>query len=339
MLQIVSQTNLDTVIFIGDDEPPHKITGLTLGLIKKKYICGGMGSTVTTFMKNSDNKNVEGLRVRFTKFDGSVPKYNNSYRNLRASLFKRTNINNNTTFTTTVSRGVTTRNQTEIIIKLTPATCDRKTLLDDNVLSKFTRHITTNENLTILPSISLTESLRDEVFTDLSKDKIMQEDKIKELNEQHQLKLDNVVMKIKNVETYHKSLYPYLILRQFSGTSNNSTQPITLSEFDKFINRKEIIDQCSIPKKSTRDRFIDLCNIFKDNTVLDKLKTNNFEFRNQSNNLIIEFFGIQLVREKDFNHFKYFDHPGINFCADYLERSNTFNILEAKISKEIITRI
>ena len=38
MLQIVSQTNLDTVIFMSDDTPMSQIVGLNLGLLKKKFL-------------------------------------------------------------------------------------------------------------------------------------------------------------------------------------------------------------------------------------------------------------------------------------------------------------
>jgi len=37
MLQIVSQTNLDTVIFMSDDTPMSQIVGLNLGLLKRSF--------------------------------------------------------------------------------------------------------------------------------------------------------------------------------------------------------------------------------------------------------------------------------------------------------------
>jgi hypothetical protein len=43
MLQIVSQTNLDTVIFMSDDTPMSQVVGLNLGLLKRSFVYWNRG--------------------------------------------------------------------------------------------------------------------------------------------------------------------------------------------------------------------------------------------------------------------------------------------------------
>ena len=100
-----------------------------------------------------------------------------------------------------------------------------------------------------------------------------------------------------------------------------------------------IFDHTAYPSKNAKNQFIELCEIFNNNNVLKKLKANGLEFIKDLKRLKIELFGIQIINVLDLLKFKYLDHPGINFCADFLDKSNTFGIIEAKMSKEIISRI
>lgn len=334
MLQVLSQTNLDTTLFIGNDEPNFKLVGLNLGLLKKGYHCEGTGAIATTFMVDSTGKNIEGLRTRFTKTEGSQsydPRYRYSSYNRNQtirSFFKRKITTENTATELTVSRGLRS-NRTEITFRLVPSSEDRKKLFDIDIISRYSRHIKTTEEMAVLPNIQSSVELNNDDF----------KTKTEEQEEAAKLHMDSAVARTKEFEESFKYLYPLLVLRNFTGTSNSTIQQISLAEFDKFSRQIGILEEVSIPTKCARKKFIELCEIFRDNNVLTKLKANNFEFNKNNKHLMISFFGIQIVNEESFKHFQFFDHPGINFCADFLDKSRTFDTVEAKISKEIITRI
>lgn len=323
MLQVLSQTNLDTVLFIGNDEPIHRVVAVNLGLFKKEYHCEGTGAMSTTFMTDVHSNRIEGLRTRFTK----TRSYSRHSQN--RSYFKRKTINENTETELTVSRNVKHFGKIEILIKITPSVEDRKKLLDVDVLSRYSRHIKTTEEKTILPALISSANIGQDIISP----------KLEEDEENAKLALDTIVVRVKNFENNFKQFYPLLVLRDFTEISNSTAQNISLAEFDKFNKQLDIIEEVSIPTNYARKKFIEICEIFKNNNVLTKLKANNFEFRKDRHNLVIELFGVPVINEKNFKHFQYFDHPGINFCADYLDKSRTFDIIEAKISKEIITRI
>jgi hypothetical protein len=325
MLQVLSQTNLDVTVFIGNDEPNFKIVAFNLGLMKKGYHCEGTGAIVTTFMSDY-GKHIEGLRTRFTKTENA--RYNNNRYSQKHSYFKRKTINETNSMELMISRGIRSRGKTEVSIKITPSAEDRKNLLDMDVISKYSKHIKTTEEMVIIPIVMSTVELSDDDFFP----KPDEEDSA-------QLHLDTAVARVKDFEENYKRIYPFLVMRSFTGASNSTAQKMSLSEFDKFTRQINIIENTSIPTKSARKNFVEICDIFKNNNVLTKLKANNFEFNKNMDRLMISFFGITLINEKDFKHFQYFDHPGINFCADFLDKSRTFDTVEAKISKEIITRI
>ena len=333
MLQVVSQTDLDTVLFIGNDEPVHKIVGLNLGLLKKGFHCDGTGAITATFMTNAVGNAIEGLRTRFTKTTQHQSNLYSSRHSRRyfsnKSFFKRKTVEDNTTTELTVSRGIKSNSKVEVSLRISPSVEDRKKLLEIDIISKYSRHIKTTDEMAIFPNIYSSLDLNENDFSP----------KTDEQEEASKVHLDVAVSRVKDFETNFKYLYPFLVMRNFTGTSNTTLQQISLAEFDKFARQIDIIEEVTIPSKFARKQFIEICDIFKNNNVLTKLKANNFEFRKNGNNLCVDFFGIQLVNEKEFKHFQYLDHPGINFCADFLEKSRTFNIVEAKISKEIITRI
>ena len=326
MLNVISQTDLDTVLFIGNDETTYKTVALNLGLLKKGYHCEGTGAITATFMTNPQGVNIEGLRTRFTKTQN--PRYHNNRYSQTHSHFRRKVVSENTVMDLTITRGVRSHGKTEVSIKIIPAIEDRKKLLDCDIISKYSRHIKTTEEMTILPMFVSSVSLNNDDFFPKPEEE-----------ESAQLHLDMAVARVKDFEESYKYLYPFLVMRSFTGTSNLSAQNISLAEFDKFNRQTPIIENTSIPTTLARRNFIEICDIFKNNNVLTKLKANNFEFNKNSNHLMVSFFGITLINEKDFKHFQFFDHPGINFCADFLDKTKTFNIVEAKISKEIITRI
>ena len=324
MLKIINQTNLDIILFISDDEPLSRITELVLGLLKKRYICEGIGATIETVMTDND-KNIKGLRARFTK--STHKQY--AYRGLNSSYFKR-NVNDNETMVQLNILSGTTFKRTEVIIRVTPSPKDCKLLLNTDIISRYSRHVKTIEDMTILPTIV--------VHTDIDDRDIRPT--VPEKEEASEIHIDTIISRIKEFENNFKYLYPCLSLRNFYGNTKQEVQKMSLFEFHKFNKQIDILEQVSIPTNYSRQKFIDLCEIFKNNNILTKFKANNFEFRkNFGNYITVSFFGIPMIYETEFKVFKYFDHPSIDFCADFLDKSKTFDILEAKLSKEIITRI
>jgi len=323
MLQILSKTNLDITLFIGNDESIHKVTGLVLGLHKKGYRCEGSGATVSTFMTGGDGNSIEGLRVRFTKSSDS------GYGRFSRSFFKRKITKDGATITLDISRGTKLRHKTSVSVRIVPSSEDKRTLSNIDIISRYSRHIKTSEAIVDIGDIISSADIDNDCFSNKSSE---------EDNNNSALLLDTVVTRVKDLETNYKYLYPFLCVQNL--TKKQSLSAITLAEFNKFAKQTDIIEEVSMPTKCARQKFIELCDIFKSNTVLNKLKANNFEFRKDArNSLSVDLFGFELINEINFKHFKYFDHPGINFCADYLDKSKTFDIIEAKVSKEIITRI
>ena len=327
MLQVLSKTNLDTTLFIGNDEPTYRIIGINIELFKKGYHCDGIGATATTFMADACCNNVEGLRTRFTKTE--VPNRKNSNYSNRSvrTYFKRKVVNDNTGIELIISN-IKYHYNVDFSIRISPSLQDQQKLLEGDILSRYSRHIKTTEEMVILPDIYTTMNVDTDDFKP-----------VQEKIDEAQLHLDTIVARTKEFEDNFKIMYPLLVLRSFANVSNRTGANISLSEFDKLSRQSNIIENVSIPSIPARKQFIELCDIFKNNNVIPELKANNFEFRNDHGDLVVSFFGIEMIRERNFKHFQFFDHPGINFCADYLDKSRTLDIIEAKLSKEIITRI
>jgi len=326
MLKILSQTVTDTVLFIGDDEPLSKVVGLNLGLLKKNYIIDSLGALQTTSFSEGYQEHV-GLRARFTKT--RTYKYNHP-----VSMFKRITmdpLDKNTRFELKITKGIRKFDKAYIYVNLSPAEADVRALLNNDVISKYSRHIKSNEEMCKLPEMLFTTDVSDEDITP----------KTPEDEEESKRHLDIVIARIQFFEKNYKQIYPLLMLKNFSGVSSGIQHEISLAEFIKIDRYIDLIKETAIPTTCARKKFIEICQIFKSNNVLPKFKANNFEFIKSPNKktLLVKAFGIPVFEETKFEHFRYLDHPGINFCADFLDRSRLFDPVEAKISKEIITRI
>lgn len=325
MLKILSQTTTDTVLFIGDDEPLSKVVGLNLGLLKKNYIIDSLGALQTTSLSEGYNEYV-GLRARFTK--SRVQR--NSYS---SSLFKRITMDQdkNTRFELKITKGIRIYDRACVYINLSPAEADIRSLLTNDIISKYSRHIKTTEDMCKLPEMLFT--------TDVSNEDI--NPKTEEHEEESKRHLDITIARIQFFEKNYKQIYPLMMLKNFSGSGLGIQHEISLAEFIKIDRYMNLINETTIPTTCARKKFIEICQIFKNNNVLPKFKANNFEFIKSpnKNSLLVKVFGIPVFEETKFEHFRYLDHPAINFCADFLDRSRLFDPVEAKISKEIITRI
>jgi len=320
MIQIISQTNLDTVLFISDSAPTFQVAALNLGLIQKGFICNGNESIMPS-LRLIKGQYHRGIQVRFTKMD------NRSSRYVTRSLFKRSiknEIGENVKLV--IMNTYKGKSAATISIELTPPD-NISTILNEQYLNKFSNHVTFNEVIKKVPNISISSTIEMNNHTNITD------------SERAELKnsTDTTVYRMKIFEEKHHELYPLLIMKRFSGDTWNHT--MTFAEFERFDKYLHVIKDCSFPTNTARRKFIELCEIFRLNTILKSIKVNNLEFTRQNNCLRIKLFGITLAHELKLKRFLYFDHPGINFVADFVDKTNMFSSIEAKIGKEVFIRI
>lgn len=312
MIKVISQAPL--TIFIGDDEPSFNIIKLNLGLFVKGYYEGA----ITDSREQDSNGNlIPGRKIEFTKqLHASTLQYNSPY-----FFTRKTN-------TPLLSTQLVVSKMSRVIdVSLTIESFDDNDFnVPANIISRCSRHVEIPKDTTLkFPSISCTVEMRN--FNLEDKSKILKF-------------ADHTVDVFKDFEQNFKHLYPILILRNFLySQSRLSKITIPSSTVEKILKHYKIIENISMPIKSARDRFIEICEIFQNNKAVYKLKAKNVKFVKYPSRLLVYLLGILIIDEKEFGHFRYFDHPAINFCADYLDKSGSFDSIESKISNEIITRM
>ena len=322
MLQIVSQTNLDTVIFMSDDTPMSQIVGLNLGLLKKKFLCIGTEG-LNRSSKLIDGKYYDGLQARFTKSNSTS--YNRYSAN--RTFFKRVvkDDEKHETMHLTIANMYRHLDNISIQMKLnTPMKADQGVI---SQVEKLSSHVKISEKMQNLCDINLSSNIP------------LINKNIKTSEEEEELKntMDLAVYKTKVFEENYRTIYPLLVLKNFSGESGE--HHTTFSEFERFNKYSNMIKDVEKPSEDARRKFIELCEIFRLNKVIKNIKVNNFEVIQQDDYLKIRLFGITIAITTNLKHFLYFDHPGINFVADFIDKNDMLNNIEAKISKEIFTRI
>lgn len=321
MLQVVSQTNLDTVIFISDDAPMSQVVALNLGLFKKKFLCVGTEGLIRS-SKLINGQYYDGLQARFTKSNSTS--YNRYSAN--RTFFKRVvkDDEKNETMQLTISNAYRHLDNINIDIKLnTPIKTDQ-TIIDQ--MQKLTRHSIITEQMQKLCDINISSNVS---FINKNTGKL-EEDEMKDT-------MDLIVYKTKIFEENYKTIYPLLMLKNFSGDKRE--YETTLSEFERLDKYSDMIKDIGMPTIDARRKFIELCEIFRLNNIIKNIKVNNFELIQNSGCLKIKLFGITMAIMSNAKHFLYFDHPGVNFVADFIDKNNMLNNIEAKISKEIFIRI
>lgn len=122
----------------------------------------------------------------------------------------------------------------------------------------------------------------------------------------------------------------------------SNIENISLNEVAKIKPHLNALKESKIPNKVTRKKFIELCQIMKDNKIIENLKMNMISFnksRVDFKTISCKFSGFEIFNERQFERYLYLDHPGINFIADFLDKADLLDTLEARISKEILTKI
>jgi len=328
MLQIVSQTNLDTVIFMSDDTPMSQIVGLNLGLLKKKFLCIGTDG-LNRSSRLIDGKYYDGLQARFTKSNStSYSRYSPN-----KTFFKRVvkdDEKDETMHLTIMNNGYNGYlDNINIQMKLnTPQKADQDII---SQVEKLSSHVKISETMQNLCDINLSSNIQLFINKNITTSEEEEKEELKNT-------INLAVYKTKIFEENYRTLYPLLVLNNFSGEGGRERH-MTFSEFEKFNKYSDMIKDVEKPSEDARKKFIELCEIFRLNKVIKNIKVNNFELIQQDDHLKIRLFGITMAVTTNLKHFLYFDHPGINFVADFIDKNNMLNNIEAKISKEIFTRI
>jgi hypothetical protein len=307
---------------MSDDTPMSQIVGLNLGLLKKKFLCIGTEG-LNRSSKLIDGKYYDGLQARFTKSNSTS--YNRYSAN--RTFFKRVvkDDEKHETMHLTIANMYRHLDNISIQMKLnTPMKADQGVI---SQVEKLSSHVKISERLQNLCDINLSSNIP------------LINKNIKTSEEEEELKntMDLAVYKTKVFEENYRAMYPLLVLKNFSGESGE--HHTTFSEFERFNKYSNMIKDVEKPSEDARRKFIELCEIFRLNKVIKNIKVNNFEVIQQDDYLKIRLFGITIAITTNLKHFLYFDHPGINFVADFIDKNDMLNNIEAKISKEIFTRI
>ncbi len=323
MLQVVSQTNLDTVIFISDDAPMSQVVALNLGLFKKKFLCVGTEGLIRS-SKLINGQYYDGLQARFTKSNSTS--YNRYSAN--RTFFKRVvkDDEKHESMHLTISNAYRQLDNINIQMKLsTPPKADPCVISQVKNLSS---HVKISEKTQNLCDIDISSNIS-----------FVSNNTITSKEEEEELKntMDLAVYKTKVFEENYRTIYPLLVLKNFSGESGE--HHTTFSEFERFNKYSNMIKDVGKPSEEARRKFIELCEIFRLNKVIKNIKVNNFELIQNEGCLKVRLFGIPIAIMSNAKHFLYFDHPGVNFVADFIDKNDMLNNIEAKISKEIFTRI
>lgn len=311
MIEIVNQNKLDTLLFIANDTPPSKLIGINLGLMKKGYTCTGMDS-ITKSSYLSGQQYYDGIKVRYTKTRESRRNFHFNLKNVTEDSETIS-----TVITELFGRGI------DVSLEITPSI----RFVNCEIIRRFSQHLILNDSFRTLPRLRIAERVN------ILPQNLQPIDK----SDSDEHLIDQLIYKLKIFEENYHNIYPLLILQNFASTEY--VQRISLTNCEKIIQFSNMLSKLSIPPFETRKKFIDICQIFKDNKVINRIKVNNLEFVKDDSCLNVSLFSIKLVQEVELKRFLFFDHPGINLLTDYINKYNLFDNIEAKMAKEIFIRI
>jgi hypothetical protein len=308
LIEVVEKTDLEVTVFISNDEPFYKTSAIVLGFSQK-----GLTTYYSNVKTDVTFKEHIGRLITFVK-----QQYANKRETIEFIRFSNSKKINDVRYTKYTS----IKNQ-EIIF-------------DDLIESDF------QSNITKLIYPRFGEYLKPETLDVHFKvtstfHRQNQDDNENEIN--------HIISRLITLE---EQAFGYLLIpaaiHQMNTNNSALHQVIQLREISKINKYLSIFDSCGIPSKETKKKFIDLCQIIRDNKVIETLKMNMIILTKSNElggnkTLTCKFLGFQLFREEKFKKFIYLDHPGINFIADFLDKADLLNTLEARISKEILTRI
>lgn len=327
MIQVAKETNLDKTIFISDDEPDYKLIGLFFGMAQKKYYCSNESSSQYLKMANGDN--ISGMFPRFEKADFIASSSKRRNFEIRRNSFQE---NFNSALLAKYDIRSKHSDNGDISYSITANLKNPARLLNFLGKGKF--------DSIVNPVIKAHMDL--DVFQqNITKDTIMDE-KEKEIIKSESEILSESILKFRFFEENINNLIQLCLFPQISNYQNSQLLNLNIRSVSKLKKIFPIINSIEIPAKESKKKFIELCNIFKQNKIVDKVQINNFLFtknRDITDSLEIRIIGIPIILEQSFERFLYIDHPGINLVTNIFERLKLFDTLESKLFKEILVKI
>jgi len=326
MINIVHQDTLNIIMFISEDESAARVTELVLRLYEKgfvpmnKYDAAYLIESVAGH-QSPDNlycvfsRSVRKFKFQKFSFTRNVERYDGSLNLLRIS-------------------NVTPRaSEPYVDLTIKPSEQDRELIKEYISPTRCSRHV--RKPLRNDPFIPIKVKINTGYKSFKSSTHTTVEEELRE-------RIPEIIENVREFESNYLVVYPLVsqgdIFSNYCRPPNHHT--ISSNTFKKILKRADVIKEVSIPPKEIQNRFIDICELFKNSVKNDKIIVHNFSFVSTiDKGLKISLFDTLMCSEENFNPFRYFDHPGINFCADYAYKSNILDKLEMKISKEIITKI
>lgn len=321
MIQVEQKQTIDNIvtIFVSDDEPLYKYAALFLKMLQKNYTTGRDRVEDISPIFNVEH-NCYGNRIKFYRTANALNDY--SYMTVKMS---KTSQNDQL--------------EGQMLFKIRNQggymDCKYEILFSDDygknppiILKQYSRNMNTSK--LFFPKIVADIEFRN----DSSKQKKSDEDNMSYF--------DDIINKLIFFENNIKTTKTLGLLSSFCEPEVGLIK-IKIREFAKLNKYSSIIDQIGMPTQKSRNRLLELCTILKTSNIIELLKIGVLTFiKNNlatSMTLKIKLSNFTLVHEKNFNYFKYLDHPGINFLADFLDKANLFDAVEARISKEIMTKM
>ncbi len=308
MIQVTERSLNSLGLFISKEEPTYKILTFLMKLLAMGYI----SQNDVAYDVYHQQAQMAGSRIRFYKVESR-----RAFNTPSNITYNKPNSNITLRFNVTQRKGVT-------------VTLDSQLKQYDNNVHLYTKYLdTTTLNL---PKINSHSEIKLDVFKET-----MNED-VKKDNENF---LERVVNFSQFFEFNCSKITTLAALANLYQSTSNLNVPLrTFAKLHKYL---PAITTFKEVNKDARRKLIDLCTIFKNNKTIEKITNGIIKLEKSSlsatKTLAIEIAGIKILHENNFSKFNYLDHPAINFVTNFLEISDTFPILEAKISKEILTGI
>ena len=335
MIEITKQTNLDVNFFISQDEPFYKILSLYIGMLKKDYLLVNNSPFIRSSNSNGDT-------INFTKFDSNKHSRNHQQPVKRTI----TVIDNNNDINITQKIVITKPHRWQSAALQVSYEMTSQNSNSSNLIQKYSSDLNISKLNLKMPKIKYQIELpMDQIIEDSTAKNVALKPSgtsspqpITEIDDNN---LNINLGRIKFFEENWKRISPVFLMVNFchNPAPIQITQDIKdFAKLNKYINT---IEETSIPTNEAKRKFLDLCSLFKKNTVVNMIKISNLTFNKNdyTNSLKIKLTNLDIAHEKSFDVYNYIDHPGLNFLSDFLDRTRLFDIVEAKISKEIITRI
>ena len=320
MIQVETKNaiNKTVTIFISSDEPLYKYAAFFIKMLQKNYVTGLDGKPDVNSAFNS-TYNCYGNRIKFYESrNNAISEY--SYLTIQTT--KRNE-----------------QNQLEESLKLKLR--NQRNNFDIQYLIDFTNS-SNNTSINMLNIFSKNMPINQISFPKIESTLNFNSAAIYQNNEEYNPYADKIINELIFFESHYDKTKLLGTLSSFCE-STSDTIKINLRQFTKLSKFIPFIEQIKYPSNKSRNRLIENCSIFKMNKVLETLKNGILTFTKMgagsNTSLKVKLLNFTLFHEQNFNRFKYLDHPGINFLADFLDKTNQFDILEARISKEILTRI